>query len=467
MRVQKTIGIVITHPLRRDSILRTDMFADLAKHEDVRLVVMTHCLDTDKLEREFGGDRIFFESVSVPGPRSMLALLQDMRTIARCDPNTCLSMRYFYNQARADSRGFAVKHFFVRLLPARLRTSEAFWNGVERWFVFLPEYKKLFKRHRFSALLVPTPGMKMAEIPFFVYGRRNMVPMLAVDIVYDNLATKYFDCRHTDRLFAWSEKMKADIAEKRGVDPSEIAVVGAPRMDVYARPELAMSRSNFLKSIGLSPDKKLLTFLFSTQNRDPQYPPNRQFTEDILRLMRNNELGHACQLLIRLSFGDRVEDYRDLMESGVVAIDASMAASGDRRGTIDENDMGGHQYYFLNVLSASDVFINTTSSSTIEAACLDTPVVWLAYATDLDVGPLHLSLRDRINFHGHRWLSDAKGVAIVNAHEDLAPAIRSYLDDPALHSVGRRTIVAEQVGALDGQAGKRSAREIYDFIAKG
>ena len=121
---------------------------------------------------------------------------------------------------------------------------------------------------------------------------------------------------------------------------------------------------------------------------------------------------------------------------------------------------GEDMTWFRDLLVHSDVVVNVASTTTIDAAALDRPVVNVAF--DGGSGPVDplRSVARFYSFHHYRRIVGSGGVRIAESPADLARVVAGYLADPARDAEGRRRIVAENCHRIDGG----SARRIVDAV---
>ena len=101
----------------------------------------------------------------------------------------------------------------------------------------------------------------------------------------------------------------------------------------------------------------------------------------------------------------------------------------------------------------------TTFQQELEAALADKPIINVAF----DPGPVlpnEKSLAEiETNYHIARLVRTG-GIRLARTPQDLLAQINQYLVDPRLDRKGRKVIVQQESGPLDG----RSAQRIAEFI---
>jgi len=114
------------------------------------------------------------------------------------------------------------------------------------------------------------------------------------------------------------------------------------------------------------------------------------------------------------------------------------------------------EYSLLPFLATADVMATDTSSAIFECASLDKPVLTCDFVRLRWTyrGPLRYRLRRRLDPTTQHYLEVAES---VRCYEDLLPAVRRHLDDPALLRESRLRYAEEIMGPLDGRASERVA----------
>jgi hypothetical protein len=111
----------------------------------------------------------------------------------------------------------------------------------------------------------------------------------------------------------------------------------------------------------------------------------------------------------------------------------------------------------MNSLRYADVEYNTGSTMTLESAIYDRPVVLIGF-DGYKNRPYYQSVRHGLDVTHYRTVQATGGVWRVDAEQELIDATNGYLKDPTIHTDGRKRLVEELVGTVDGTAGERIGR---------
>jgi CDP-glycerol glycerophosphotransferase (TagB/SpsB family) len=256
--------------------------------------------------------------------------------------------------------------------------------------------------------------------------------------------------------------MRREAIELFNFPEEKIFVSGVPRFDNYFRRKNMRSRSEFLKSYNLDPDKKLVTY---TTSHDRLFWPHEvtspepEIVRFLARAIQNDELGAPSQLLVRLHPQASPKLYEQLAkEEGItLQIPGRSSRFQDRDLSIAEGVLLGE------TMMHSDVVVNVASTITIDASIFGTPVVCIGF--DMRGERTYLtSARRFYDFDHYKKLAKTSGFRIASHKEDLVKEMRHYLADPARDREGRQKIVAEQCYYVDGRSAERVAHHIQNLL---
>jgi CDP-glycerol glycerophosphotransferase (TagB/SpsB family) len=122
--------------------------------------------------------------------------------------------------------------------------------------------------------------------------------------------------------------------------------------------------------------------------------------------------------------------------------------------------------HLVKLLRDADVVINTASTLSVDAAVLDRPVVCIAYDPAGSL-PYHRSVRRYYDFTHMKNVVQLGAAQLATSPEALRKKIVTYLEQPELDRDGRRRIVEQQFGRVDGLSAARLVDQIVALISKG
>jgi hypothetical protein len=312
-------------------------------------------------------------------------------------------------------------------------------------------YTALFRRVR-PDLLLSTNVLDPQEAPVIRQARARGVPVVGQVLSWDNLSSKGVVPAPLDRYLVWNEWMGDEVRRLYGEPADRIRVTGVAQFDDYHEPEGLLEREAFLGSLGLEADRVLLVYAASTARLAPREP---RMVAAILGALRRIGL-ERFHLRVRLHPNDDGARWKRFAGDP----DASFETAGTR-GEHGWRPTRADMWHFVNLVKHAAVVINVASTTSIDAAALDTPVVNIAFDGDEPEKDWLRSVRRYYSFEHYRRIVDSGGIRVTEDPDACAREIAAYVRDPARDAEGRERIVLENCHRLDG----RSAERIVEAIA--
>lgn len=461
--VKPTVLVVLTYGMCARNFLRSKAF-ELVKTE-CRVVLWTPLSGDPEFRREF-------ESVNVSIPRyrrpsflsrALGTVLSDAATFSFLQKKPIETFRIIGETIRrgvADETLLQHAGVFSRRSRWLSHFPSVFSWFLRCWFRASDRtFRSLLQRVQPSLVYVTHPHAGPDRILAAAAQQRG-VPVAAIVHSWDNITSKHLWLNRFDWLLVWNDILRRQAEEIYRFPPDRIRVIGMPQLDFIGSNPPFVERDEFLRAQGLDPSRKLITFACGSPDFIPDQP---QILRDLLALIEEDRLGAPSQLVIRSHPGKPMKEIEALAGSLRVKMNWPSAAYGALAFTRGWDGSGGDYRFFVNLLRHTDVFVNCFSTTTIEAAALDRPIVNIAYdgRRSLDY---YASCRKHYDFDHYRDIVRSGGVWIVKSREELAEAVSTYLQDPAAHREGRQRIVREQCGALDGGAGRRIGEGLLEVL---
>jgi CDP-glycerol glycerophosphotransferase (TagB/SpsB family) len=171
-----------------------------------------------------------------------------------------------------------------------------------------------------------------------------------------------------------------------------------------------------------------------------------------------------CQLLVRLHpqavsgpWKVLAEPYRQLA-SERVKIEFPPVRDSNLLWDLPTDDIE----HLVRLMRDADVVINTASTLSIDAAVLDRPVVSVAYDPSGGL-PYDRSIRRYYDCTHMAHVVRAGAVQLGTSPAELREKVMSYLAHPEQDREGRRRIVEQQLGRVDGRAAQRVAEQVVSM----
>jgi hypothetical protein len=307
----------------------------------------------------------------------------------------------------------------------------------ERFIETPPEYAALFAKYQ-PSLVVSGDPLRPGDANLIATARRHGVPSLGSVRSWDNIL-KHLRSR-PDAVSVWNAINAREAVQIDRFQPEQVMQVGAPQLDVYFRGRDATD-------LGLDPRKKTLVLATSsfTYESDQTY-----LVDMLLEAIRNGEIRHPLQIVLRLHPDDRVGRYLKYRHAPEIILDIPERYMVTLGWTMTHADL----QRMAALLEHADVMVNFATTVTLEAAIVDTPTVLVAFSPiDPDemqryVVGLHFGLHYKV-------LVERDLVPVAWDRSQLVSWVNRYLDDPSLYRAQRETIVREWVQFTDGCSGRR------------
>ena len=214
-------------------------------------------------------------------------------------------------------------------------------------------------------LLTPLIYLKSTQILWLRAARRIGVPTVFCVHSWDNLTTKGTLHDMPTRVLVWNQAQCAEAEALHGVDQARCAVTGATAFDHWFSTRPTMSREEFLRSTGLPPGRKVLLYLCSSRFIAKG---EVNWIEEWIRALRAAPDQAVREALVIVRPHPSVVDTPQVSRLGDPAV--RLFPQHNENPVSDEARMR-----YFHSLYYSDAVVGLNSTSMIEAAILDKPVL--------------------------------------------------------------------------------------------
>ena len=301
-----------------------------------------------------------------------------------------------------------------------------------------------------------------AVVPYFI---KKKIPIIAYTTSWDNPFTNSRFIFNYDAYIVWNEQMKKHLQwfypQTKNIP---VYTPGAPQFDILQNPEFRISREQFCEDNGLDPKLPIIMYATGSPNMWDESAP-------ILFLAQKVSEGYfgPVNFLVRphpmFDSKNLLERFKKFPGRLVVQNTSNASQFGKNRNLNEEATRN-----WANTFYHSDVVVNISSTSTIDAALLDKPVVNLDFDPDpAQKDSLYIKEANHVWEH-FKPVAESGGLWLVENFEQLAEATKAYVNDPSLHREKRRAMAEFIANNMDGKSGLRLAatvKEIYDNLKKG
>ncbi|TSD03654.1 MAG: hypothetical protein Athens071426_143 [Parcubacteria group bacterium Athens0714_26] len=453
----KTIFLPIFNGLRSRNFFRTDIYRELIRDKNIRLVVLAPAHKIDFYKKEFNEPNIIFESWNNATEPFWGKVLHSI-AFSLLNTGTIREKQRAVYIKDGNLAKFLVKRSFTVIFG-----NNKFLRKVIRWldrFVYLNKEVIFFlNRYKPDLVLVPDIILESDRVILRAAKRKRI---LTVGMVrsWDNLTAKGVIQVLPDKLISQTTHMKQDIIKYADVLGKDIVILGVAQFDDYYR-KRNISREDFLNQLGIPSSRKLVLcapFFDVYSNKS-----GILIIKKLVEAVDSGKLPKDIHFLVRYrpESGNASEfDENDII-GPYVTITKPCQNVFKKESRLDFEFSDEDMDLLTNSLYFSDVTINTISTLTVDAAALDKPIINIRFDGDPDCPPW-ARVKLFSNFDHYKLLEATGGVRLVYSVEELINQINVYLNNPRLDGEGRKKIREQQVEFFDGQSGKR----IADYIKK-
>lgn len=445
----RSIFITLFQGVEAKNILRTDIYKKLAAQSDVRLVFFVGSPErADYYRKEFSAANVFYEVVVHRPAGFWEKIFSGLKFTLLRTATTDLRRRMTLEESGSYAHfiwGWLLNRILarrlvrqiVRFLDFRLVRDDTFSSHFEK---YKPDV--VFLAHLFDDL----------EVNLLREAKKRGVRSVGFINSWDKLTARNMIRILPDELIVFNELVKKEALCYADMKEGRIAVTGIPQYDWHTnyRP---LDRVEFFAKKGLDPNKKLIVYA----------PMGKAYSNsdwDIIDFLREEISGGRianAQLLVRFQPNDFVDDSEIKKRSGLIYDKPGIRFSKERGVDWDMSfdDIRG----LTNTLANADLFVCYASSMSVDAAVFNKPVINI----DFEVRGNELLSKSPTHFYRMEHYRNAVltgGIRYPKSKEELLRDINDYLNNPGLDEAGRRRLVEEQCGKLDGKAGERIAAHL-------
>jgi hypothetical protein len=467
-----TILVSLPYGMSARNILRSQIFHIL--REGTRIILLTPLHGDPNFRKEFESPGVVIRDL----PRSFPILFKAFRYLV-----DIVESYAFTRETKRETlmilqeslkKDYPLIYFFRIAIGATLGRSKTvlkIMRNLQWKFLSHAYYEALF--NEFSPDLVfLTHPLALEEFPLAYYAKRRKVPIVAMIHSWDNITAKSGLRTVTstkpgrmmpftfEKVIVWNKIMQEELVTFYNYDPRDILIAGVPQFDYYCN-GATDGRERFFKKIGAAPQKKLITYAAGSPFL---LPKQDEVIQALVDALLTNRFALPVQILIRSHPGTDMQWVRKkfgsipdvIFDQATVAYSANPFTTGWKA---DDEDKG----HLAEILRYSDVVINVASTMSIDTAIFDKPIICVAFDGKNDF-PYHKSIRKHYDFTHYKPIVESDGVSMVRSADELINAINAYLLNPSMRREGRRKIVQELCGQVDGKAGERVGHFILDIL---
>jgi len=349
----------------------------------------------------------------------------------------------------------------VNSVVGRVAAFRRAYMAVERWAYPGKDYDALLKAHRPDLVVTGTPGYNRQDIHLLRAAKRAKISTATVMLSWDNLTSKGYMGAIPDHLLVWSDLMADEAVHYHGFPRARIQWTGAAQFDHNFGLKQRLDRRAWRRARGLAEDVPLI--VYGTIN--PGIAPHEAaIVGQIVEAMRSRKFQSRPHLWVRIHpqavkgyYRQNLEAYQALAGPDVT-IEIPPVQSEKLAWDLPKSDAA----HLAELLAAADVVATPSSTLVIDAVCVETPVITIAFDGPEPMPPEKQVKRFSSYTHYAKILGTG-GMGTAHSCQIFIDLVDQYVRDPATHQAGREAMIRQQLNQLDGQAGKRTAEALLQL----
>ena len=462
--MKKTIFIVITRSFLIRNILRSGIL-DWLKQPGCRIIIFLQTLKGRPvpayLTKEFQDENLIIERIDDYLSNNIFDRLYRF-FVRQTSLLVYTDSTWSYSRAgniNSRQRMFFWKYIerFIFSILTKFHVLKTFVRFLEK--KILPRFYAYYFDTYKPDVVFSTSIISGIDIAFMKEASLRGIKTIAMTKGWDH-ASRVLYRFLPDKIIIQNNKMKEYLIKYQRIRGDIIKVCGFPQFDWYTKEGLLMSRGEYISSLGLDPQRKLIFF-----GSEGAWSPKDYIIVEILAKWVNTEgsLAYPSSLIIRPHYSDiKGTRFNHLRALKNVIIDDTITYSEVLPSGWDPGQK--EIKHFVNLMYHSDIVINIASTLTLDACCFDKPVIAINF------GVLH-SLRSGKDVTDVYYMMDhyqdvlkTNAVDLVKSERELLESVNRYLVHPDYKSAERKVLLDKLCYKVDGNSSRRIADEILSML---
>ncbi|MBP4137835.1 CDP-glycerol glycerophosphotransferase family protein [Flavobacterium geliluteum] len=306
------------------------------------------------------------------------------------------------------------------------------------------EYLELLKKDTPSHLFF-THQRPPYLAPFLYSAIQLKIPAGTFIFSWDNLASKGRMLGNFDYFLVWSQLMKEELLYfYPNVKNENVKIVGTPQFEPYVLSKYESTSESFFAKFGLDNAKKIICYSCADASIGQNDP---LVIKAIAEGIRNNEIKHQVQLLVRTSPAEDDSRFRSIRDEfpGIIwnvpkwILTRENHSENWSQRIPSQEDISD----LRSILENSDLSINMCSTMSLDFMLFDKPVINAVFG-NLENG-LYNDQRF-LNYDHYKKVVDSNAVMIAKNTKVLIDQINTTLNNPSERMKYRKAMIDLQVG---------------------
>lgn len=452
----------ITHGFQARMLLRSAI-SDGLLDRGASLLIVSHSSKEEYFQREFSHPQITLEEMPERFSR-VEAHLVNMRQYLLMNPSLGATLNY-KNEAfrRERPRRYWLARAGNSVLGRVPLLRKAYQAGEATLFRGV-EFDDLLKRHRPDLVVTGTPGLNRNDIHLMRAARRHGIETATVMLSWDNLSSKGYMGAVPDNLFVWSDLMASEAVKYHNYPQDRIRWCGAAQFDLYHGIRERFDRMAWRRQHGVPEGRPLI--VYGTIN-PALIPHEYNMLKQIADSLKSSAFKVRPYLWVRLHpqvvrgyYAQSLEPYKALGGEDAF-IEEPPVQSEKLPWDLPKADAE----HLARLMAAADIVVTPNSTLSIDAACAGTPIINVFFDGEEPIMP-ELSAKRFMFYTHYAHILATGGIGKAMTIEDFVRMANGYIENPDLDRAGREGILRQQMNRLDGQAGARTAEELWELAVK-
>lgn len=457
----KTILVPISNSFFIRNFMRTSALNTILENQEVRLLLLAPLEKITYYRNEFLHPRILFDELPAFQnfwQEKLFKILEYASIHTRT-----VTMLHWWDLTRPGSK-MAV---FKRLILFAIRRT-AWQLGQFSWWRFfirkcyyaLPSSMAQSLLDKYRPDLVYCPALLNGESILLKEAKKRGIPTIGMVLSWDNFYSKLLMRVHPDHLMVGTKSIHDQAIRYGDYKAQNITIVGIAQFDRNFNRTGVKSREEFIRELGGDPSKKIILYAFSGK-------AGLMVDFDILDMVhesvKNGAIKYPVNVLAR-SYPRYDFTYEKLQkfrhDYGFMAEPAmAHVGGGNDNWEFDERSL----VLLVNSLAHADIVITMYSTFFIEAAIFNKPLIAVTFDGNKRFN-YYNSARRFFDWDHLAEIKSLQGITFVKSKQELIFAINESLIHLEERLDGRKAIVRQQCGFMDGKSGNRVAKVLLQQL---
>ncbi|MEM7344833.1 MAG: hypothetical protein AAF485_11370 [Chloroflexota bacterium] len=298
------------------------------------------------------------------------------------------------------------------------------------------------------------------EYPYALAAQALKIPIITSILSFDNLTSRSVLPPY-DHYMVWNESMRDQLLQfYEGVAPNQVTMTGTPQFDFHRNRDFIWSRQKTLDRLGLASTARYFLYAASHEELTPEEPA---LVAQMVTKMAQDDTLKDYWLIIRLHPLDDWGRWDVVFkETDNVLYSNAWDTQPDKEGWTFSSPTD--QSRLISSLAHAEACLNIASTASLDAAAVDCPVIGIEFTDEPD-SPRDMLYHEYDTTH-YKPLVDSGGLRLAHNWAELANLMKTAVTDRGKDQEKRMTMMTQECGPQDGQAGERVVNTIIEFLEK-